>query len=283
MHQHNLSDWTYVSRNKKCMIRLIFVAFSIAVMGKFSMSEVEVEKKELKELKDTTDTINSDLLAIDFCGEAIPLSELRIAQRYQKMIRNYDTPEFRKLMTNTEKRMKTVENILKKYEVPSDFKYIPIIESAMNNEVKSHRGAGGYWQFMPSTAKSLGLVVDSNRDDRKHLIKSTHAAAKYLKSLHKQLGSWTLVAAAYNAGPQHIQDRMLRQNKNDYFKLKLNAETTKYMYKLVAVKEWFSNPERSREWGSGDVVDRIAEIKLDAKSDLVKSDSKAITRLTVGS
>jgi len=268
------------------MIRLIFVAFSIAVMGKLSMSEVEVEKKELKELtelKDTTDTINSDLLAIDFCGEAIPLSELRIAQRYQTMIRNYDTPEFRKLMTNSEKRMRTVETILKKYGVPADFKYIPIIESAMNNEVKSHRGAGGYWQFMPSTAKSLGLVVDSERDDRKHLVKSTHAAAKYLVSLHKQLGSWTLVAAAYNAGPQHIQDRMQRQNKNDYFKLKLNAETTKYMYKLIAVKEWFSNPERSREWGSGEVVERIAETKPDTKKDLVKYDPNTVVRLITGS
>jgi membrane-bound lytic murein transglycosylase D len=265
------------------MIRLIFVAFSIAVMGKVSMSEVEVEKKELKELTDTTNTINSDLLAIDFCGEAIPLSELRIAQRYQTMIRNYDNPQFRKLMTSTEKRMRTVESILKKYGVPADFKYVPIIESAMSNDVTSHKGAGGYWQFMPSTAKSLGLVVDSTRDDRKHLVKSTHAAAKYLRALHRQLGSWTLVAAAYNAGPQHIQNRMNAQNKDDYFKLKLNAETTKYMYKLVAVKEWFSNPERSREWGSGEVLDRITEIHLDKKNTALKADTKSMARLVSGS
>ena len=261
------------------MIRLIFVTFSIAVMGKISLPEVKVEKKELKE----TNTINSDLLAIDFCGEALPLSELRIAQRYQNMIRNYDNATFRKLMIRTKKRIRIIEPILRKYGVPADFKYIPIIESAMTDEVTSHKGAGGYWQFMPSTAKSLGLVVNNVQDDRNHLTKSTHAAGKYLRRLHRQLGSWTLVAAAYNAGPQHIQDRMDSQNKDDYFKLKLNAETTKYLYKLVAVKEWFSNPERSREWGSGEVVNRMAEIQFDKKNTEEKAESKVLAKLETDS
>jgi membrane-bound lytic murein transglycosylase D len=237
------------------------MAFSIAIMGESPVSEVGVEKKELKE----TTIIDSDLLAIDFCGEAIPLSELRIAERYQTMIRNYDNPTFRKLMTKTQSRMQVIEPILKKYGVPADFKYIPLIESAMSDDAISRRGAGGYWQLMPSTAKALGLVINETRDDRKHLVKSTHAAGKYLSSLYRQLGSWTLVAAAYNAGPTHIQNRMDSQNKDDYFKLRLNSETSRYIYKLLAVKEWFSNPERSREWGSGDVVDRLADFKVEQK------------------
>ncbi len=252
------------------------MAFSIAIWGKTPTSEVEVEKKDLKE----ANIINSDLLAIDFCGEAIPLSELRIAERYQNMIRNYDNPNFRKLMTKTQKRMRIIEPILKKYGVPADFKYLPLIESAMNDDAMSRRGAGGYWQLMPSTAKSLGLVVNETRDDRKHLVKSTHAAGKYLRELHRQLGSWTLVAAAYNAGPTHIQSRMDSQNKDDYFKLRLNSETTRYIYKLLAVKEWFSNPERSKEWGSGDVVERLADFKIEQKkaaTQLAKQLVKATT------
>jgi membrane-bound lytic murein transglycosylase D len=252
------------------------MAFSIAIWGKTPTSEVKVEKKDLKEAT----IINSDLLAIDFCGEAIPLSELRIAERYQNTIRNYDNPTFRKLMTKTKKRIKIIEPILEKYGVPADFKYLPLIESAMSDEATSHRGAGGYWQLMPSTAKSLGLVVNETRDDRKHLVKSTHAAGKYLRELHRQLGSWTLVAAAYNAGPTHIQNRMDSQNKDDYFKLRLNSETTRYIYKLLAVKEWFSNPERSREWGSGDVVDRLADFKIEQKKaalQLAKQLAKATT------
>jgi membrane-bound lytic murein transglycosylase D len=261
------------------MIRLIFIAFSIASIGVFSLSNLEVEKKELKsEL-----TINSDLLAIDFCGEKVPLTEMRIAERYQKMIRNYDTHAFRKLMTSAEKRMKVIEPILTKYGVPSDFKYIPIIESAMNHEAISHKGAGGYWQLMPATAKSLGLTVNGTVDDRKHLIKSTHAAGKYLKELHRQLGSWTLVAAAYNAGPQHIQNRMNSQNKDDYFKLRLNTETTKYIYKILAVKEWFSNPERSREWGSGDVLEKMVQIQEEKKLSELKSDPKQLARAATDS
>jgi soluble lytic murein transglycosylase-like protein len=261
------------------------MAFSIAMLGSFSWRNVEVEKKELKkETPIITTTFNSDLLAIDFCGETVPLAELRIAKRYQTMIRNYDNSNFRKLMTKTEKRMRIIEPILKKYGVPADFKYIPIIESAMSDEVTSHKGAGGYWQFMPMTAKSLGLVVNDTIDDRKHLVKSTHAAAKYLRSLHRQLGSWTLVAAAYNAGPQHIQNRMDSQNKEDYFKLKLNSETTKYIYKLLAVKEWFSNPERSREWGSGEVVERLALIKVEKqKSEVKEVTSKELVKLYSGS
>lgn len=259
------------------MIRLIFMAFSIAIFGNDPMSEVEVEKKELKEAT----IIDSDLLAIDFCGEAIPLSELRIAERYQHTIRNYDNPTFRKLMTTTKKRIKIIEPILKKYGVPADFKYIPLIESAMNDDVTSRRGAGGYWQFMPSTAKSLGLVVDETRDDRKHLVKSTHAAGRYLRDLHKQLGSWTLVAAAYNAGPTHIQNRMDSQNKDDYFKLRLNSETARYLYKILAVKEWFSNPERSREWVSGDVVERLAAFKTEQKK--AAALAKAETGVETGS
>ncbi|WP_254411843.1 lytic transglycosylase domain-containing protein [Dyadobacter diqingensis] len=261
------------------MIRLIFIAFSIASMGIFSLSNLKVEKKELK----TELTINSDLLAINFCGEKVPLTEMRIAERYQKMIRNYDTNSFRKLMTSAEKRMKVIEPILKKYGVPSDFKYIPIIESAMNNDATSHRGAGGYWQLMPATAKSLGLTVNGTVDDRKHLVKSTHAAGKYLKELHRQLGSWTLVAAAYNAGPQHIQNRMNSQNKDDYFKLRLNAETTKYIYKILAVKEWFSNPERSREWGSGDVLEKMVQIREEKKLSELKDDSKQLARAATDS
>ena len=252
------------------MIRLIFIAFSIASMGIFSLSNLKVEKEELK----TELTINSNLLAINFCGEKVPLTEMRIAERYQKMIRNYDTNSFRKLMTSAEKRMKIIEPILTKYGVPSDFKYIPIIESAMNHDATSHKGAGGYWQFMPATAKSLGLTVNGTVDDRKHLVKSTHAAGKYLKELHRQLGSWTLVAAAYNAGPQHIQNRMNAQNKDDYFKLRLNAETTQYIYKILAVKEWFSNPERSREWGSGDVLEKMVQIREEKKISELKSDAK---------
>ncbi|PWJ60424.1 transglycosylase-like protein with SLT domain [Dyadobacter jejuensis] len=248
------------------MIRFVFIAFAVSVLGWFSFRAKKVEKKELSVNNVSVEKLNSELLAIDFCGEAIPVKKLVVAKKYQSTVRNYDNPTFRKLMTRTEKRMQAIESILKKHGVPVDFKYIPVIESAMSNEVTSHKGAGGYWQFMPATARDLGLVVNDTIDERKHLTKSTHAAAKYLLRLHSQLGSWTLVAAAYNAGPTHIKSVINAQNKDDYYQLKLNRETNQYLYKLIAVKEWFSNPERSRAWGSGNIVDQLAKIDMDKKN-----------------
>ena len=116
---------------------------------------------------------------------------------------------------------------------------------------------------MPATAQGLGLVVNDTIDERKDLIKSTKAAAKYLKWLYRELGDWTMVAAAYNAGPNKIIRHMDYQNKDDYFDLRLNSETTKYVYRLVAVKEWTNQPERSTEWAKKGMVLRIAEyVKL---------------------
>jgi membrane-bound lytic murein transglycosylase D len=264
------------------MIRFIFLAFSVAILGGYSLHSKESKKYLLKE-EETINipTLETDLIAIDFCGEMIPLTEPLIAKRYQNMVQNYNNSTFHKMISKMEKQMKIIEPILKKYGVPDDFKYLPIIESEMNHEATSPKGAGGYWQIMPSTAEYLGLVINDQVDERRNLTKSTHAAAKYIKSLHKQLGSWTLVAAAFNAGPQHIQNKLNAQNKDDYFALKLNKETTNYVYKILAVKEWHSNPERSKLWGSHDVLHHVARIKDQVQN--TPSETALLTKAISGS
>lgn len=201
---------------------------------------------------------DTNILHVQFCGDTLPLHQATVAKRYQKAIQFYDHPSFKRSRANTNKKMKQIETILKKHGIPSDFKYIPYIESAMKADAVSPKGAGGYWQLMPATAQGLGLVVNDQIDERKDLVKSTNAAAKYLKWLYRELGDWTLVAAAYNAGPNKIIRRMDQQDKDNYFALKLNAETSKYVYKLVAVKEWASQPKRSNEWSKASTVSKIA-------------------------
>src|SRR5690606_22891669 len=120
----------------------------------------------------------------------------------------------------------------------------PLIESDMNPGVTSHKGAGGYWQFMPATARLYGLTVNETVDERKDLIKSTDAAARYIKSLYKEFGDWTLVAAAYNVGIGNLKSSIRKQGTSDYFKLKLNQETGAYVYKLVSVKQVIENPNK---------------------------------------
>ncbi|MFM6953793.1 MAG: lytic transglycosylase domain-containing protein, partial [Sphingobacteriaceae bacterium] len=133
--------------------------------------------------------------------------------------------------------------ILAAYGIPQDFKYIPLVESGFKSGT-SHKGASGAWQFMPHTARSYGLKVNSVVDERQQLAKSTVAACKYLRSLYKEFNSWTLVAAAYNIGENKLKRIIRQQDHANYFRLKLNHETAGYVYKLVAMKEIIENPTR---------------------------------------
>ncbi len=202
---------------------------------------------------------DTNILHIEFCGDTLPLHQSLVAKRYQKAIQFYDHPSFGRSKKRIRKQIKLIEPVLKKYGIPSDFKYLPFIESGMNVDAVSPKGAVGYWQFMPATAQGLGLVVNDTIDERKDLMKSTRAAARYLKWLYRELGDWSLVAAAYNAGPNKIIRHMDRQDKDDYFSLRLNSETTQYVYRLVAVKEWTTEPERCGEWAKSETVSRIAK------------------------
>jgi len=136
-----------------------------------------------------------------------------------------------------------IEPILKMYGIPEDFKYVPLVESGLQSGT-SPKGASGMWQFMPQTARDFGLRVDGNVDERQMVIKSTVAACKYLKSLFGEFNSWTLVAAAYNIGEGNLKRAMSRQNQDNYFKIKLNRETSTYVYKLVSMKEIIENPKK---------------------------------------
>lgn len=219
---------------------------------------------------------NTEILHIEFCGDTLPLQQSLVAKRYQKAIQFYDHPSFNRSKKHIRKQAKLIEPVLKKYGIPSDFKYLPFIESGMNTQAVSPKGAAGYWQLMPATAQGLGLVVNDSIDERRDLRKSTIAAAKYLKWLYRELGDWSLVAAAYNAGPNKIIRHMDRQDKDDYFSLRLNSETTQYVYRLVAVKEWTNQPERCTEWAKQETVARVAKFVKQQK-ELV--DAQAIAML----
>ena len=108
--------------------------------------------------------------------------------------------------------MPIFEEALEMYQLPLELKYLPIIESALNPKAVSRVGAAGLWQFMPATGKQYGLKLNSLVDERRDPVKSSQAAARYLRDLYKIFGDWNLVIAAYNCGPENINKAIRRAN-----------------------------------------------------------------------
>jgi len=129
------------------------------------------------------------------------------------------------------------EQMLDKYNLPLELKYLPIVESALNPKAKSYSGASGLWQFMYLTGKQYGLSVSSYIDERQDPIKSTEAACIYFTKLYDIFGDWNLVLAAYNGGPGYIQRKIASAGTNNFWKLQehLRKETRNYIPTFIAV------------------------------------------------
>jgi membrane-bound lytic murein transglycosylase D len=130
-----------------------------------------------------------------------------------------------------------IEDIFDSYGLPAELKYMAVIESALNPNAVSRMGATGLWQFMYSTGRMYGLIINSVVDERRDPIKATHAAARYIKDLYKIYNDWILVIAAYNCGPGNVNKAIRRSgNKKDYWGIfyKLPRETRGYIPQYVA-------------------------------------------------
>lgn len=132
--------------------------------------------------------------------------------------------------------------ILDEMGVPEDFLYLAVIESYLNPRAVSPAKAAGMWQIMPSTGKSLGLEINDYVDERYNIIKATRAACKYLKSAYKRYGSWITAAASYNAGQGRISTELDKQVQEHAFDLWLNDETSRYIFRLMAMKAVMKDP-----------------------------------------
>ncbi|WP_188467088.1 lytic transglycosylase domain-containing protein [Bizionia arctica] len=182
---------------------------------------------------------------LNFAGEDIPLDDPDIYERMDRelLVNTYWQSNGLLMFKRAYKYFPVIEPILKKHGVPDDFKYLAVIESGLVNAV-SPAGARGVWQIMPATGKEYGLEINDNVDERYNLEKSTEVACEYLKKSKEQLGSWTLAAAAYNAGNYGVSKRLSEQDVTDYYDLLLGEETGRYLFRIVALKEIMSNPDR---------------------------------------
>jgi hypothetical protein len=183
--------------------------------------------------------------SVDFAGEETPLHISDVHERFDReLLVNANLHASTILIIKRANRaFPIIEPILKKNGVPDDFKYLAVIESALLNAV-SGAGARGVWQFMPETAKEKGMEVSETVDERYHLEKSTEAACKYLISAKEKFGSWTLAAASYNGGMAGVKKQIDMQKVSTYYDLLLNDETSRYVFRILALKEIMKNPQK---------------------------------------
>ncbi|MEY2630288.1 MAG: hypothetical protein RLZZ469_1185 [Bacteroidota bacterium] len=182
---------------------------------------------------------------VDFAGEKTPLQISDVRERLDReLLINANLDATTALIIKRANRVfPIIEPILAKYGVPDDFKYLAVIESGLVNAVSS-AGARGVWQFMPETAKEKGMEVNDIVDERYHLEKSTEAACRYLLAAKEKFGSWTLAAASYNGGMNGITKRIDEQKVTNYYDLALTEETSRYVFRILALKEIMRQPAK---------------------------------------
>ena len=182
---------------------------------------------------------------ISFANERCPLERQDIAERFDRElhINTYWRSNTLLLMKRINRWFPMIERVFKNEGIPDDFKYLAIAETMLQN-LESPAGAGGFWQLLPATARELGLEVNEEVDERYDQLKATYAAAKYLKRAKKRFGSWTNVAASYNRGMNGYHRALKKQKVNNFYDLKLNQETARYVFRILAFKEIIEHPDK---------------------------------------
>ena len=232
---------------KKITIALLFTFLIAATAGVFLhfTSTKSNKDKEYREafVKDTRFYAVPLPETIDFAGEKAPLDIYYVRESLDRelMVNTYWHSNTLLMFKRAGRYFPMIEPILKKNGIPDDFKYLALIESGLMNVV-SPSNAAGFWQFLDKTGRQYGLEVSSEVDERYHYSKSTEAACKYLKDAYKTFGNWTQAAAAYNAGQGRISRESERQQVGNYYDMYLNAETARYIYRILAVKLIFEDP-----------------------------------------
>lgn len=180
-----------------------------------------------------------------FCGERVPMEHFDVRESFTRelvsiMYAHGSTSYIMQLEGRFKER---IGKILERENVPADLYYLCVAESMLQPLV-SPAGAKGYWQFTDATAKSFGLFVSREVDERYNIEKATVAACKYLKRAYEKYGNWTLAAASYNIGLANVDRRRSEQGTTNYYDMQFPLETARYLYRALAYKEILNNPQK---------------------------------------
>lgn len=232
----------------KARLNSVILYFVLGILGLnvfiFAVSENDEDKDYQSKIENDYNIYSLNIPdSFNFCNEPVPLQNIDIKERFDRelLVNTYYQSQTLLYVKRSTRWFPLIEKILKKNNIPQDFKYLALIESGLTQAV-SPAGAKGFWQFMSATGKEYGLEVNDQVDERYHIEKSTEAACKYLLAAKEKYGSWTLAAAAYNMGMNGLTKALKRQNANNYYDLLLNEETARYVFRILAAKEILGNP-----------------------------------------
>ncbi len=214
-----------------------FILLSGLVTSLVIFTSAETDQPHPTEVKPSTIKPFTLPEALEVAGELMPLDKLDVQESLDReiLVNTYWQSNNLLMLKRSDKWFPIIIPILKKHGIPEDFKYLALIESGLQNIV-SPAGAAGPWQIMKGTALDHGLEVNSEIDERYHMVKATLVACEYLNEAYDKFNNWTLAAASYNMGMGGTAKILAEQRVNSYYDLRLNSETGRYLYRMAALK-----------------------------------------------
>ncbi|SHE97924.1 Transglycosylase SLT domain-containing protein [Mariniphaga anaerophila] len=184
--------------------------------------------------------------SVTFAGEPVPLWRFDVRESLDRelLVNSYFHSQTIRYIKLAPRYFSIIEPILKEKGVPDDFKFLAVAESGFNPSAVSPARAVGLWQFLQGTGRDYGLEIGKEVDERYHVEKSTYAACDYLLDSYERFGSWSMVAAAYNAGNTGVKRQITRQKTESYYDLLFGSEPSRYVFRIIALKLIMENPEK---------------------------------------
>ena len=258
---------------RKIFLILVFIIIAIILFIIITFQFPDKNPQTSSDISDNIYKISAIKLPekIDFAGETTPLNIYYVQESLDRelIVNTYWHSSTLLSLKRAARWFPVIEPILKENGIPDDFKYLALIESGLEN-VTSPAGAKGFWQFLKGTAKDYGLEVNNEVDERYNVEKASQAACKYFNKAFEKYKNWTLVAAAFNAGNNGINRQIEKQKVNNYYSLLLDDETERYVFRILALKMIFENPEKYNFYLNEDdyyspIPTKIIEVKSSIK------------------
>jgi len=180
---------------------------------------------------------------MDFAGEEVPMNLFYVKEAFEReiLVNTFYHSSTILMFKRANRWFPVIGPILKKNGIPDDFKFLALAESNFAN-VASPSGAEGFWQFLKPTGIKYGLEITDEVDERYNVEKATEAACRYFLEAYAEYKSWTLVAAAFNRGPDGVSKAIERQKISNYYDLYFVDETSRYVYRILAMKQIYYHP-----------------------------------------